>query len=215
MPVFTFLLLRDTEKGCRYVKRKYCSYFLLQSCVLNVNAQLVSWLIQRKRGYPISLERVSAWPFRHVRYLSTQTLSLGKHAQLPLTSLEMTPSSRYKCGLYTTSYFPFSLLYQRSGDWLFFICTIFFQYSQSALYQECTLMPEKGKKSSLTSNTPSHCAWKYLRSEWEKCQWTYWGKIQCTQETICTFNEMCTHICLACLNVPCNDAKMITLFAMS
>lgn len=106
VPMFHFLL-RDAEKGCHYMKRKYGSYFLLQSQGLNVDVHLVGWLIQRRRGYPISFEECQPQPLRHISYLSTQTLSLEK-AQLPLTSVAMTPSSGYKAGLCTTSYFPFS-----------------------------------------------------------------------------------------------------------
>lgn len=131
VPTFPFLLLRDIEKGFHYMKRKYCFYFLLQSWGLNVDVHLVSWLIQRKRGYPISLERCQPQPFRHVSYLSTQTLSLEKHAQLPLTSVAMTPSSGKKVVLCTTLYFLFSLLYNRTGDWLFAL--IF------PMFAECTL----------------------------------------------------------------------------
>lgn len=73
-------------------------------------------LFKESMVIPFHLKECHPESFRHIRYLSTQALPLEKRAQLPLTSVAMTLSSKYEVGLYTTSCFLFSPLYQGSGD---------------------------------------------------------------------------------------------------
>lgn len=80
VPIFTFLLLRDIEKGGHYMKRKYCSYLFLQSWACWCSFDEMTYL---KKAW------LSHFTWKTVSLSPSDTLGLWVHRLCPWKSIHI------------------------------------------------------------------------------------------------------------------------------